>query len=142
MTSDLVLYVYRCGACGFGGELRLPGDSHDGEDATCSKCGAPVRLEWDGGVTLHADMPQQQKGNIELTKGMRVRAEWLEAQPVGAVSLAGVQTKVGASLKAVEGVVTHIRGNHPTAPTSIGVWLKTDAGEEVVTDARNIVAVL
>jgi len=79
---------------------------------------------------------------MELTKGMRVRAEWLEAQPVGAVSLAGVQTKVGATLRVVEGVVTHIRGNHPTAPTSVGVWIKTDAGEEVVTDARNIVTAL
>lgn len=79
---------------------------------------------------------------MELTKGMLVRAEWLEALPVGNVSLSGVQMKTGATMKIVVGVVTHIRGNHPTMPTSVGVWIRTDEAEEVVTDSRNIVAVL
>ncbi len=47
-----VLYVYKCAECGHRGEQRLDGDSHDGEASTCSFCGAPVALEWDGGVTF------------------------------------------------------------------------------------------
>lgn len=74
-----------------------------------------------------------------LVKGMRVRAEWFEARPFDAVSLAGVQLKVAAKPKVVEGAVTHIRGNDPVAPTSIGVWIMTDDGEEVPVDARHIV---
>lgn len=81
--------------------------------------------------------------DIQLTLNMRVRAEWFEAKPDGSVSLAGVQRKVSALLKTVEGRITHIRGNHPTAPTSIGVWIQPDAGgAEVVVEARSIVAVL
>lgn len=74
-----------------------------------------------------------------LVKGMRVRAEWFEARPFDDVSLAGVQLKVAAKPKVIEGAVTHIRGNDPVAPTSVGVWIMTDAGEEVVIDARHIV---
>ncbi|WP_081059713.1 hypothetical protein [Burkholderia stagnalis] len=47
-----VLYVYRCSACQQRGEMRRPDDTHDGERAICPKCGSPVELEWDGGVTL------------------------------------------------------------------------------------------
>lgn len=78
---------------------------------------------------------------VQMVKGMRVRAEWLEAKPEGTVSLAGVQTKVGAVQRIVEGVVTHIRGDKPTAPTTVGVWIQPDdGGPEVVVDSRNIVA--
>lgn len=54
-----VLYVYACAECGHRGEERLPGDSHDGRPSACSACGASVILEWDGGVTLHADAPRR-----------------------------------------------------------------------------------
>ncbi|QDQ82209.1 hypothetical protein [Paraburkholderia megapolitana] len=47
-----VLYVYECAECRKRGEQRLDGDSHDGEASTCASCGAPVTLEWDGGVVL------------------------------------------------------------------------------------------
>lgn len=47
-----VLYVYRCPACRHRGEVHLPDDTHDGEATTCSVCGSPALLEWDGGVTL------------------------------------------------------------------------------------------
>ena len=50
---ELVLYVYRCTACGHAGEAHLDDDSHDGEQAHCDSCGTPVALEWDGGVQLH-----------------------------------------------------------------------------------------
>ncbi|MFB0964125.1 MAG: hypothetical protein QMC36_00160 [Patescibacteria group bacterium] len=54
-----VLYVYECVSCGHRGEERLPGDSHDGRPSACLACGASVVLEWDGGVTLHADVPRR-----------------------------------------------------------------------------------
>lgn len=77
----------------------------------------------------------------ELKKGMRVRAEWFaDARPA---HLAGVQAKLSATLRVVEGVVTHIRGDHPTSPTSpttVGVWVMTDAGAEEVVDLKHIVA--
>lgn len=80
----------------------------------------------------------------ELRKGMRVRAEWLEAAQLGAHSLAGVQMKASATAKSAEGIVTHIRGkgSDPTNPTSIGVWIRTGPRTEVMVDARHIVAVL
>jgi hypothetical protein len=46
-----VLYVYRC-ICGHHGELHFADDSHDGKTTTCTVCGAPVQIEWDGGVTF------------------------------------------------------------------------------------------
>jgi predicted nucleic acid-binding Zn ribbon protein len=49
---ELVLYVYRCPACGHAGEVHLDDDSHEGERVHCDSCGAPVALEWDGGVKL------------------------------------------------------------------------------------------
>ena len=49
---DNVLYVYKCAECGKRGNQHLEGDSHDGEAYTCVFCGAPVTLEWDGGVVL------------------------------------------------------------------------------------------
>lgn len=45
-------YTYKCAACGKRGDLHLDGDSHDSEASTCASCGAPVTLEWDGGVVL------------------------------------------------------------------------------------------
>lgn len=78
----------------------------------------------------------------ELRKGMRVRAEWLDAAPLGSFSLAGVQPKVSATAHTVEGVVTHIRGDHPTDPTSVGVWIQPDDGDEVTVPLGAIVAVL
>ena len=55
MQQGLVLYAYRCTACGYRGELRLEGDTHDGELAECRSCGAKVVLEWDGGVVLRQE---------------------------------------------------------------------------------------
>lgn len=59
MFQGLVLYVYRCPACGSKGEERLVGDGHDGAKSACARCGEGVTLEWDGGVTF------------EVTKGER-----------------------------------------------------------------------
>ncbi len=50
--SGKILYVYKCAECGHRGDQCLEGDSHDGEASICAFCGAPVKLEWDGGVTF------------------------------------------------------------------------------------------
>lgn len=73
-----------------------------------------------------------------ITKGTRVQARWLRATD-GCV--AGMQPKVAAREYVVCGVVTHVRGDHPIAPTTVGVWIRKDDGEEVgPTDSRHVVA--
>ena len=52
-APDQVLYIYHCTAYGHHAKLYFPDDSHDGEPAVCMACGAPVWIEWDGGVTFH-----------------------------------------------------------------------------------------
>ena len=75
-----------------------------------------------------------------LIKGDRVRARWFQVDnPSGA--LAGVQTKFTGTHKIVEGVVTHIRGDSPSNPQSIHVWVQPDNGAEVEVDIKLIEAV-
>jgi hypothetical protein len=70
--------------------------------------------------------------NHYLQKGDRVRAVYFAAKPLGTYSIAGAQPKVIGDEVEVVGTVTHIRGNHPTNPTSIRVWVQPDAGGEEV----------
>lgn len=78
--------------------------------------------------------------NHNLIKGDRVHARWLQATNA---CLAGMQTKVGVVQREVIGVVTHIRGDHPTNPTTIRVWVKPDGGgDEVIVNPDHIVAVI
>lgn len=58
MDDEMVLYVYRCTACGHSGNTHLAGDDHDTEQSLCKVCGAAVRLEWDGGVTFDNVSPR------------------------------------------------------------------------------------
>ena len=68
-------------------------------------------------------------------------AQRLVADPVGSKSLAGVADKVTATSTTVSGVVTHVRGDHPTNPTSVGVWIQPDDGSaEIVVDSRSIIS--
>lgn len=67
-----------------------------------------------------------------LTKGMRVRAEWLQADPIGSASLPGAQPKVTGKFRSVEGAVVHIRGNNSVSPSTVGVWIDTEDGIIVV----------
>lgn len=76
---------------------------------------------------------------VFLTKGMRVRAEWFDTHIAG---LAGAQLKFGATKRFVEGVVTHVRGDHPTNPTEVRVTVKPDEGDEVEILPEWIVAVV
>ncbi len=55
-----------------------------------------------------------------LQKGMKVKAQWFETE---LKSLSGVQMKTGATMKTTEGVIVSIRGDRPTAPTSIRITL-------------------
>jgi predicted nucleic acid-binding Zn ribbon protein len=49
--GSTVLYVYKCAACGFRGELKT--EFEQPEVVTfCHACGGEVKAEWDGGVTL------------------------------------------------------------------------------------------
>jgi hypothetical protein len=76
--------------------------------------------------------------NGMISKGMRVRAEWIDTK---LVALAGVQMKAEGTRRFVEGVVTHVRGDHPTNPTKIGIWVQPDEGDEVVVNPEWIVGV-
>jgi predicted nucleic acid-binding Zn ribbon protein len=50
-NTPIVLYVYRCAACGHSGEVRLAESAPELTTACCA-CGAEVVAEWDGGVVL------------------------------------------------------------------------------------------
>lgn len=47
----------RCPACGHRGEVHHEDDTHEGDAAVYSDCGALVTLEWDGGVQLAFSAP-------------------------------------------------------------------------------------
>lgn len=61
-----------------------------------------------------------------LRKGDRVRARWLRAAPIGTFSIAGAQTKVTAVPAEVTGVIRHVRGDHPTDPSEVRLFLDCD----------------
>ena len=64
---------------------------------------------------------------LTLKKGSRVKAHWFQANNPPS-SLAGMQLKLGVTEKVVEGVVTHIRADHPLTPTRYEVWVQPDGG--------------
>jgi predicted RNA-binding Zn-ribbon protein involved in translation (DUF1610 family) len=68
-----VLYVYRCTACGYRGEAHLDDDSYDDKVAACASCGAPVNLEWDGGITFDSAQPEQQSPFASLAVPDHIR---------------------------------------------------------------------
>lgn len=69
---------------------------------------------------------------ITLKKGSRVKARWFQANDPPS-SLAGMQMKLGVTEKLVEGVVTHIYGDHPTRPTKYEIIVQPDGGGPEVT---------
>lgn len=60
-----------------------------------------------------------------LFKGDRIRSAWFATR---LTCLAGVQTKFGATLKRVTGVVRHIRVDDPVTPTEIRIYIDPDDG--------------
>lgn len=64
-----------------------------------------------------------------IKKGDWVLAEWFEPNES---CLSGSQLKFAVRHKYVNGIVRHIRGNHPTQPTSIRLFIEPDEGGEEV----------
>ncbi len=64
--------------------------------------------------------------DLFLTKGMRVRAQWVEAYQT---CLAGMQPKVGATLHNVIGMVRHVRAA-VADPTDILLYVEPEGSEE------------
>ena len=62
-----------------------------------------------------------------ITKGMRIRARWFEPYRP---SLAGDWPKTAARGREVEGIVCHVRGDHPTAPTQVRLFIDAPGGDE------------
>ena len=80
--------------------------------------------------------------DVNINKGSRVTAQIFTAQPLGSYSLSGAQMKVAATSRTITGTVTHVRGDHPTAPTSIRIWIKPDdEDDEVIVSPESIIAV-
>lgn len=87
--------------------------------------------------------------DYDIIKGSRIRAQWFEAK---LVSLAGVQDKIGAIPCVVVGTVRHIRGDHPTNPTTIRLYVESDDGlgnpcgkcqvREIEVDPKHVVEIL
>lgn len=60
-----------------------------------------------------------------INKGDTIAATWLDARFVG---LAGVQMKLGAQWREVSGIVRHVRGDHPTSPTTVRLYVDAEGG--------------
>ncbi len=75
------------------------------------------------------DKPSDPSGKPWIEVGTKVRAQWFKAQEIGTWSLAGAMPKLTGSMLNVVGTIRHIMGDHPTAPTSVHVFL--DAEGEV-----------
>ena len=84
-----------------------------------------------------------------ITKGMQITARWFaDTRPVG---LPGMQMKLQTTLHQVTGVVRHVRGDHPTNPTVVRLYVEADDGtgtpcprcqvREVEVDPAHVVAV-
>jgi len=59
--------------------------------------------------------------NVNVKKGDRIEARWFgDGKPV---ALAGMQMKVQATEMAVTGTIRHFRGDHPTAPTVVRLYV-------------------
>ncbi len=59
----------------------------------------------------------------DLKKHARIRVRRTDAR---LVPLAGAQMKVGLDVTEFTGVVAHLRGDHPTAPTRIMLYVDPD----------------
>lgn len=60
-----------------------------------------------------------------IKKGDWIRAERFESY---VASLAGAQPKTAAHLATISGQVRHVRGDHPTQPSEVRLFIKANAG--------------
>ncbi len=63
-----------------------------------------------------------------ITKGDRIHVEWFQAQEFGTWSLAGFQEKTTGQFVSVIGTCVHFRGDHPTNPTKIRIYIDVEEG--------------
>lgn len=63
-----------------------------------------------------------------IRRGDRIR---FHAAPIGSFSLAGVQLKLTGEFVEHTGVVRHVRGDHPTAPMAVRLYVEPDDGSEL-----------
>jgi hypothetical protein len=61
-----------------------------------------------------------------ITKGTRIHARWFAAQTDPPASLAGFQMKVSATDVEVLGTCVHFRGDHPTNPTEVRIYIDVE----------------
>lgn len=64
----------------------------------------------------------------DVVKGTKVKVSRLKVSDKPK-ALAGNNLKFGAKQEDFEGVVRHIRGNHPINPTSIRLWVEPVSGD-------------
>lgn len=61
-----------------------------------------------------------------VTKGRRIHAKWFKPKDMGTWSLTGFQMKLVGDFVEVSGIVRHLRGDHPTNPTAIRIYIDPD----------------
>jgi len=77
---------------------------------------------------------------FNVVKGSRVKACWFAIpKSWDRTSIAGMQMKLPATEMFAEGVVTHIRGDHPVSPTRIEIAIQQSDGTEVWVSSGAIV---
>lgn len=82
-------------------------------------------------------MPMVQEEEKVIYKGDWIWARWMDINTGGNVS--GSQMKFAARERIVSGVVKHVRGDHPTNPTSIRLFVEPDGGgPEVIVDPKYV----
>lgn len=73
-----------------------------------------------------------------IKKGDKITAKVIKSKDYGTYSIAGIQDKIVVTEEIINGIITHIRGNDPINPTSIGIWILKDDGNEVVYDLKDL----
>lgn len=81
-----------------------------------------------GSVDFDPVCPVENPMNTYVTKGSRVAVGFFQADPIGSKSIAGCMVKTTATRIAFTGTVAHVRGDHPTDPTKVVVFVTPDAG--------------
>ena len=75
---------------------------------------------------------------ITIQKGSRIRAEWLEAQPLVTAALAGMQLKTTAITRSITGTIRHIRSSTPDFNIeNVMLFVEPDDGVFVFTKSNN-----
>lgn len=82
------------------------------------------------------------KQNVTVKKGMKLLIRRMVAKKLGSYSIAGNQMKIVVEKEEFEGVVTHIRGDHPTHPKLIDIVVKRADGTETTVASDDVAAVI